>query len=206
MKILGFDPGRENFAWAFLKDERCHDHGFVQTIGSLSFDDLHDELGRFWRDVERLIVNKKPDLVALERMQHRPKFGGGAVVEYINLMIGAALVLARRNGVRVMLVPANTWKRHIIKVQGRDPKAPFSMATQRMTIKAPKGAMRKRKGQMVPKKTETIEVHGVLAGQRGHDDTGNGQQITPHEADAAGLGCYCWYKMTRVDIVPRVLT
>ena len=166
MKILTFDPGRENFAWAFLRKERCNDHGFIRTIGSLSFDDLHDELGRFWRDIERLIVNKTPDLVALERMQHRPKFGGGAVVEYINLMIGAALVLARRNGVRIMLVPANTWKRHIIKVQSLDPKAPFSMATQRMKVKAPKGATRKHKGKMMPKKTETIEVRGVLPRSR----------------------------------------
>jgi len=192
MKILSFDPGKNNFAYAVVSsNQRCKKHGFVRSITTLEYNKLPDELTRFTNDISALLA-EKPDLVIVERMQHRPKFGGGAVVEYINFMIGVLTELVRQHGCRIFLVSPPTWKSHYIKLYAVDiKKTPFSMSTQKMSVKAPKGS---------GKKTMTIIVKGVLDGQAKYDE-----ELTPHEADAIGIGCYGWYMLTGIDIVRSVL-
>ncbi len=208
MKILSFDPGKANFAYAVINSKgRCKEHGFLRTITSLSFEKIVDEVSGFSVDLERLIKNTSPDFIAIERMQHRPKFGGGAVVEYINIMIGIILATARVNGIRVHAVSSGIWKKHmkeVFKIPGKDKS--FTMATQKLTVPAPKGMKRKFRGKMVAVKKTSKLVTGCLAGQAGHDCVKGGGVISPHEADAIGIGCYCWYRMTGLDIVRKVLT
>lgn len=212
MKILSFDPGKNHFAWAYVNSKsKCNQHGFVRTITTLTFEKLRDELDQFTADVEKLLDrfelgSSLGHAVAIERMQHRPKFGGGAVVEYMNVMIGIVFSLARRRGIQIMAVPAGTWKKHVREVYSLKTADLFTMATQKLTVKAPKGMTRKLKGKMVPVKKTTKLVEGVLAGQPGHDDAGGGEQLTPHEGDAVGIGCFCWSRMTGLDIVRTVLS
>lgn len=204
MKILSFDPGKNDFAFSVIKKGKCQRHGFLRTITTMEFKALPDELSRFTTDLGYLITKYKPDFIAMERMQHRPKFGAGAVTEYINVMIGIVLEMGRRERIHLMMLPATTWKTHIGKVF-KVPKGEFTMATQKLIFKAPKGMTRVVKGKKVKQKTISREIKGVLAGQLGHDDTGGGKQITPHEADAIGIGCYCWYKITGMEITHKVL-
>lgn len=212
MRILSFDPGKNDFAWAYISSKgKCAQHGFVTTFTTMKFEKLRDELDRFTADITKLLdrfeLGSSPGhAVSIERMQHRPKFGGGAVVEYMNVMIGIIFILARQRGVQVMAVPPGTWKKHMQKVFGLGKNDHFTMATQKLTVKAPKGMTRKLKGKLVPVKKTTKLVEGVLAGQAGHDDAGAGEVITPHEADAIGIGCFCWARMTGIDIVRSVLT
>lgn len=203
MKILAFDPGKNNFAWAVINSKgKCRAHGFVRSITTMEPGKFPDELTRFWTDCTKLIEAHNPTMVIIERMQHRPKLGGGAVVEYINIMIGLIFGMARGKVQRDGIVPVTppTWKNHFRKVWGIPDDQPFAMVKQKISVKAKKGATRKIKGKVVAKKTETIEVPGLL------DDQLDGRDLTPHEADAIGIACYGWYTMTRMDIVHQVVT
>lgn len=200
MKILAFDPGKENFAWAVLNSKgRCRDHGFVRTATDLSIDHIVDEVERFSIDIEKLIATHTPDFICIERMQHRPKFGGGGVVEYINIMIGLVLAAARKYHIRPMIFVSGTWKAHMAKLTGAK-KGQFTMTTQKLTVKAPRGMKRKFLGKMIPVKKTKKLFAGALDGQPGH------AELSPHEGDAIGIGCYGWYKVTGVNIVGAVLT
>lgn len=206
MRLLAFDPGKNHFAFATINNKgKCSSHGFVRTITTMEFTAFPDELTRFASDIRKLIAKHDPKFIAIERMQHRPKFGAGAVTEYINAMIGVIWETARRDGIHIHMQPAHIWKTHLATVFGTK-KGEFTTATQKLSFKAQKGMMRKLKGKMVQQKKIQREVKGVFAGQPGHDDTGKGEQITPHEADAVGIGCYCWYKITGMEIAHKVLT
>ncbi len=201
MKILAFDPGKDNFAYAVLdKNGKVKEHGFVRTATDLSADKLHDGIGAFIADIEKLLIKHGPDFVAIERMQHRPKFGGGSVVEYINIMIGAVLTLTRQHRYKTFAYPAATWKAHMKKLFKWTKGQPFTMQTDKFQVKAPKGTMRKFKGKMVPVKKATVEVRGAVA------DQPRAANLTPHEADAAGIAAYCWYRITKINVVERMLT
>jgi Holliday junction resolvasome RuvABC endonuclease subunit len=212
MKILSLDPGKNHFAWAYINSKgKCAQHGFVRTITTMEFAKICVEIDRFTADIEKLLDRFElggslGHAVVLERMQHRPKFGGGAVVEYMNVMIGIVLLLARQRKIQPMAAPPGTWKKHIRGVYNLKPKDLFTMSTQKLSVKAPKGMMRKHKGKMVQVKKTTMLVKGVLAGQPGHDDAGGGEQLTPHEGDAVAIGCFCWARMTGLDIVRTVLS
>ena len=204
MRILAFDPGKNDFAWAALhKDGRLKARGFIRTITTMTFGELEDELARFCLDIERLLDRHNPDFVAVERMQHRKGKGGGAVDEYINVMIGILLATARTRRIKTMCFPSATWKSAMMKAYGRK-KHDFAMATQKLRIPAPKGATRQLKGKAVKVKTQTVLVQGVLAGQPGHDNAD--PPLTAHEGDAIGIGCHVWARITGIDPSGHVLT
>jgi len=190
MKILAFDPGKKNFAYALLDKERCVDHGMLPTVTSLSTLSIADDLRVFIRGIDAQLVRLRPnDFVWLERMQHRPNMGGGAVVEIINVMIGTLLTRAVERGIRVHPVAAATWKSHMMRQHGIA-KNMFTMTTQKLSLKQPPGSRPKTKATL---------VQGLLDGQPGAD------QLTAHEGDAIGIGCYGWWSATNVDIVKGVL-
>jgi hypothetical protein len=190
MKILAFDPGKKNFAYALIEDERCRDHGMLPTVSTLNSVRYGDELRAFVRAIDQQLARLTDrDFVWLERMQHRPMMGGGAVVEIINVMIGALLTRAVERGIRAYPVAATTWKSHMMRRHGIEKKM-FTMTTQKLRIKQPPGS---------PTKTKAVLVPGLLDGQPG------AAELTAHEGDAIGIGCYGWWSATAVDIVRRVL-
>lgn len=203
MKVLAFDPGKDNFAYAVINNQgKCKHYGFVRSFRSLAETKVRRNVADFKADIIGLIEKHNPDVLIFERMQHRPNRGGGAVVEYINIMLGIILGEMSRVAHLYPVSPA-TWKTHLAGHYGINlkKKEPFTMATQKMQVKAPPGTKRKLKGKMVAVKNVTREVVGVLADQPGYDEA-----MTPHEGDAIGLGCYAWYKVTGIDIVRRVLS
>ena len=190
MRIVALDPGKQNFAYAVISEGRCTDFGHVRTITDLHHERVPDQLTRFRHDINETFGKASPrDWMAFERMQHRPCMGAGAVVEYINLMIGICLAEADERNFRIYPVAPVTWKRHFIRQLNVDPKR-FSMATQKLTIKLPTGS---------PQKTKRELVQGVLEGQT------RASKLSPHEGDAIGIGCYVWQQLTGMDVVGQAL-
>lgn len=190
MRIVAIDPGKNDFAYAVIRDGRCWSHGHVRTITSLYVEELPDQLRRFSHDITEVLRKASAhDWLAFERMQHRPRQGGGAVSEYINLMIGIVMNMAQVRGMKLYPVPAVTWKTHFIRQLGIDRKR-FTMVGQKLTMKLPAGSKAK---------TRREYCAGVLDGQP-HT---NG--MTPHEGDAVGIGSYCWEQLTGVPIISQVL-
>lgn len=196
MHILGLDPGKNSFAFAVInQNAKVCDHGFVRTVTSLSVKDIRDETTRFLIDIDRLLDKHQPELVVIERMQHRPHLGGGSVVEMINVMIGLALAKIFARGCGILMVPASTWKSHMKKTHGIKGKL-FTMVGQKMTIKI-------KPGPDNPKgyKTKGVWVEGILDPQL----KAGGIQISTHEGDACGLSAFGWYSITRICIEDRML-
>ena len=189
MWIVALDPGKNNFAYAVLVDGKCRRHGHIRTVTDLHYNSVHDELQRFSHDLDK-VLTRHMQWLAFERMQHRPRMGGGAVVEYINLMLGICMSKAIGREARLYPVAPVTWKSHFIKQFQLDKKR-FSMATQKMSVKQPPGSKTK---------TKTELVDGLLAGQPA------AAELSPHEGDAIGIGCYVWRQLTGIDIVKTVLT
>lgn len=189
MRIIAFDPGKQNFAYAVIVNGRCIRHGHVRTVTDLNVLRVRDEIGRFYHDVSALLSGYSNDWLAFERMQHRPNQGGGAVVEYINLMIGCCMTIAYQHNMKLYPVSPATWKNHLIRQLGIDRKR-FTMATQKLTMKLPAGSKHKTRREL---------VQGVLAGQT------RAVNLTPHEGDAVGIGCYVWQQLTGMSIVQNVL-
>lgn len=190
MRVIAFDPGKNHFAYAVIAEQRCLQHGHVRTITSLSVRELGDQLLQFRHDVANVLERSGPNgWLAFERMQHRPHMGGGAVVEYINLMIGVALAAAHQAGLHVYPVAPVTWKSHFIRQLNLDRKR-FTMVGQKLTMKLPPGSKAETQRQFVA---------GVLDSQQ------QASGLTPHEGDAVGIGCYVWEQLTGIPIVKHVL-
>jgi|GEM_PF-4025117 len=190
MRIIALDPGKQNFAYADIRDGRCVKTGHVRTITDLNHQRVTDQLACFRNDVEAAIEQAGcNDWLAFERMQHRPQLGGGAVVEYINLMIGIAIDIAYDRNISIYPITSRTWKDHFIRQLHIDRKR-FTMATQKLTMKLPPGSKHKTRREL---------VQGVLDGQT------RAQPLSPHEADAVGIGCYVWQQLAGVSIVGQVL-
>jgi len=198
MKVLGFDPGKHNFAYAVVRNERCVDYGTVRTVDDLGALSCPDQIARFRRDVDKIFRNHRfkgtdpfgdGDVVAFERMQHRPNLGGGAVVEYINLMLGMIVSIAHDKRLRLMPFSAATWKSHYAKMFNYQ-RGRFTMSTQKLSIRLPAGSKQK---------TKTELVTGVLDGQD------RAPALNPHEADAVGIACYAWYRATGGEIIRTVM-
>lgn len=190
MRIIAFDPGKQHFAYAVLERQRCVRYGHIRTITDLNVKELPDQLLRFHHDVYNVLDRPGPNAwLAFERMQHRPGLGGGAVTEYINVMIGIVLAQAYRAGLKIYPVAPVTWKTHFIRQLGIE-KQRFTMVGQKLTMKLPAGSKNKTRREFVP---------GVLDLQR------RAKELTPHEADAVGIGSYVWEQVTGIPIISEVL-
>lgn len=190
MRVIALDPGKNHFAYAVITKRRCTHHGHLRTITDLNVTELPDQLLRFAHDADDLLNKAKPDdWLCFERMQHRPNQGGGAVVEYINVMIGIVLGRAHARGMRVYPVPPMTWKSHFIRQLGLDRKR-FTMVGQKIAMKLPAGSKAKTRREFCA---------GVL------DCQGRTKGMTPHEGDAVGIGAYCWEQLTGIPIVSTVM-
>lgn len=197
MKLLAFDPGKRNFAYAVLHDGRCIEHGTVRTVTGLA-DGRYDAIAQFRRDVDKIFARHRfaertarcaGDVVAFERMQHRPNVGGGAVVEYVNLMLG--MVVSRVHDARLRLYPvlASMWKRHYGRMFGYAPGR-LAMLTHDVRARAPAGS---------GTKTKTETIRGIFDGQP------RASRLNEHEADAVGIACYAWFRTVGIEVIGRVL-
>jgi len=116
MKVLAFDPGKSNWAWALVENGRVRDHGFLQNLIK-SFADLDAKVKLFQSEVRELVAKaelSEGDYCALERFMHRPGQGKGAVGEFVNVQIGLLVSCVPS----CYMIPAAVWKNHMTKHYG----------------------------------------------------------------------------------------
>jgi hypothetical protein len=101
--VMGFDPGKVNFAWA------TYDGGLL-LYGDMEGADEIQRLPSFRERLRRKLDMRQPGAVFTERYQLR--MGGGAVVnmELVNLMNGIIIEACIQRGIYVELVMAATHK------------------------------------------------------------------------------------------------
>ncbi len=104
MIVVGFDPGRENFAWAVWDstDQRVVDFGWIQghAIGQ---PDLW-----FIDTILEVLDKYKPGMIGIERFAYRKE--ASVESEPINVMIGKLDLLCRMRGYKpIHIMPAH-WK------------------------------------------------------------------------------------------------
>jgi len=182
MKILGLDPGKHNFAYALVDRTGVVATGHLPTVTRFDPNDFETEINTFIDTLEPLIL--QANLVAAERMQSRPGFGAGQVVELMNLMLGLTWATCHTHRIAMYPVMATTWKRHWRTAYGID-KNRFTMVSAKLSIKQPPGS---------PTKTRTEWVEGVL-GER---------DLTPHQGDAIGIAAYALYRQTKVNLIDHL--
>lgn len=104
MRVLGFDPGVHNFAWALYNSDTLR----VEASGMVSG---HMAGARDWKFLDTcltVVTDTNPDFVAMERFAFR--MDASVESEPINQMIGKLDLLCRMRGLRVvMMLPAH-WK------------------------------------------------------------------------------------------------
>ena len=119
MRIIALDPGSKNFAFAVMEDKKVLECGYLKTIRSLKWADFEDEATGFrnrWFDV----LNKyEPDVVLAERFMARPGGNGGAVGEYINIMLGILSTVNSSKGIPTHLVTSAQWKNYLNNRYGK---------------------------------------------------------------------------------------
>lgn len=104
MKVVGFDPGRENFAWAVWDsdNQRVVDFGWIQGH-PINEHDL-----RFINSILEVLDKHKPGMIGIERFAYRKE--ASVESEPINVMIGKLDLLCRMRGYRpIHIMPAH-WK------------------------------------------------------------------------------------------------
>lgn len=101
MRILGFDPGVKNFAWAVYD-------GDVQEFGWIQGHEVGKSDWNFLNSVAETLHRTKPDLIVYERFAFRDK--ASVESEPINHMIGKLDLIVRMKGYRVRNVMPAHWK------------------------------------------------------------------------------------------------
>jgi hypothetical protein len=117
-RIMGFDPGRINFAWAIYGPQGLEDHGVEEGCG----DDI-DNLVYFRERAYRLITKFNPDAVCIERYTLRPVRGRVARgapqnTELVNLMIGIVMEICWAKNIQIVPITAATHKTWIDREYG----------------------------------------------------------------------------------------
>ena len=101
MRVLGFDPGDVNFAWATY-DDKPLDYGYVIT------NDVGESNLHFLNSIVDIIHKTKPDCIVIERYMFR---GAQSVhAEPVNQMIGQVMLLAQLKRVPIVQITAAQWK------------------------------------------------------------------------------------------------
>lgn len=114
--ILAMDPGKANFAWAALKEDgTVVDTGMLKTpLASLEEPHLSRMARGYRLEVQALLAAHRPARIVVERYEQRQGPGAkgqtGASGEYVNVMIGALLMIGQDPYIPVTPVPAREWK------------------------------------------------------------------------------------------------
>lgn len=113
MRILGFDPGVKNFAWALYESTTQE----VLAFGWIQAHEANEPDLAFLNSCLETIHIAKPDLVAVERFAYRKD--ASVESEPINQMIGKLDLLCRMRGLEVVKILPAHWK---VKFRTRDYK------------------------------------------------------------------------------------
>lgn len=117
LRILAFDPGVTNFAWAFLEvtrpfDVKVVESGMFNNTVKVFDDDLQISIQDFTSEMVDLFNRFKPEQFIMERFMARGMKGG--TIELVNIMMGAFLswLVERQFSFknRFKLIPASQWK------------------------------------------------------------------------------------------------
>ena len=119
MKILALDPGKINFAFAVMEDRKVLEAGYIPCIKDLKRAAFEKESKGFRNRYFALLEKHEPDLVVAERFMARPGGNGGAVGEYINIMLGILCTVNSSKGITTELVTSASWKNYLNSRYGR---------------------------------------------------------------------------------------
>jgi len=111
VRILAFDPGKANFAYAVGQDGQLERFGFVTALLTDLTVDVTGQVVRLADEFSAILKDARPDLIVAERFMARGKAPGmGAVSEFINLSLGVLVSVAAP--LEVQVISAATWKNH----------------------------------------------------------------------------------------------
>lgn len=103
--VLGFDPGKINFAFGLYCDDGVGEHGDVEGADEVVL--LQYFRQRSWRKLRRY----RPDAVFIERYHMRPGSAGAIInMELANLMIGVVFEQCARLRIPCRLITAAAHK------------------------------------------------------------------------------------------------
>lgn len=101
MRVLGFDPGIENFAWCFY-DGAPREWGWVPAAR------VNENDWPFLDRIAEVLDHFRPDVIVIERFVFRDKESVNS--EHINHLIGKLDLVARLRGVDTVLPMPSHWK------------------------------------------------------------------------------------------------
>ncbi len=119
MRIIALDPGKKNFAFAVMENRKVLECGYLPPLKSLKWDDFEKESAGFRDRWFKLLEKYDPDCVLAERFMARPGGNGGAVGEYINIMLGILSTVNSSKGVPTHLLTSAQWKNYLNGRYGR---------------------------------------------------------------------------------------
>lgn len=161
--VLACDPGKDNYAWAFVEiGTGCVvDTGMVaHTLCDLTFMQFVQHWRLHLADVKRLLGRNDVvfDALCVERLTPRPGMGAGANAEYVNLMIGALYVLARLRGIkRIVPVMPSTWKGWLARTHNKE----RTLESSPIAFGFPQIIKNERKSDNFPIKEHQFDAIGI---------------------------------------------
>ena len=145
MRILSFDPGKDNFAFTLI------DHGKstrVLSCGMFAEDvlfkqindvDISGEIAPFYDSAATLIGQSKPDVIIAERYVARMH---GPTIEFVNMMLGVIAIIAIDDGATFATINSGQWKNAVNKEIVASPGC-FNFGDQKVKKNRPIEAIKK---------------------------------------------------------------
>lgn len=177
MRVLAFDPGKSNFAYAFGQDGAVEEFGFIEHVFDHLTDSVSEQAARLAQELLALTAKAKPDRIIAERYMFRPGMGAGGTGEFVNLALG--ILIAAVLPVPVQLIPSAQWKNHM---------------TRQYWSKRPGSSQKKEK----------FECLELLDPTRTCRPGGRKKRLTTHEADAIGIALYAAEQDLKQSLLDRV--
>ena len=119
IKVLAFDMGTKNLAWAMLDKQKLIEVGFVKdTVTCLIGHEYQKQMQAFANEFTTLIKKYQPTGILIERFQSRGM--GGNTIELLNIMIGIMTLISTNNKIDVVLAAAVSWKGAHLRQFGPD--------------------------------------------------------------------------------------
>lgn len=125
LHVLAFDPGKNDFAFCFLVNNKIKRVGmFMHTMKDMREQYFMFEVRGFIRESERFMKSLgKLDYIVIERYMSRPGKGGGSVSESINVMIGLLARYCHKHGICIVPITSALWKNRFRRSFGYDTQA-----------------------------------------------------------------------------------